>query len=77
MRPTIKDLTVMRDSAEMLEISSHLTRGRCATVYMFGVIPGHRQIAPFLIPSYMQGITLELIGEAVDAFLAAEASQRS
>ncbi len=72
MPPSIKDLTVTRLDSETLEVSSSLTRGRCATVYMFGFSNGRKTIVPFLIPSYMQGIGTTLISEAVDAFLERE-----
>ncbi len=72
--PSVTDLAVYRAGPDTLSVSSHLTRGRCATVYMFGIVPGHRQIVPFLIPSYMQGITTALIDQAVTLFLEREAS---
>ncbi|HYD61936.1 MAG TPA: hypothetical protein VEC35_16340 [Noviherbaspirillum sp.] len=69
--PTIDDLDVYRKDAEVLEVQSWLTRGRCATVYMFS-FSAQPRVAPFLIPSYMQGITEPLILEAVKLFLEKE-----
>ena len=71
--PTLDDLTVRRCDPETLEVASWLTRGRCATVFQF---KSTRQlhVLPFLIPSYMQGITTALIFEAVNGFLAAESA---
>lgn len=69
--PTVEDLTVCRRDSEILEVSSWLTRGRCATVYMFA-FTDRIAVQEFLIPSYMQGITQALILEAVTLFLATE-----
>lgn len=73
---TLNDLTVYRrradfDSPEVFEVSSWLTRGRCATVYK-SKCTNAMTIQPFLIPSYMQGITDALLREAVVAFLETE-----
>lgn len=70
--PTPGDLAVYRRDPQALEVFSHLTRGRCATVFFFK-FSSHPSIVPFLIPSYMQGITVELILEAVQRYLQREA----
>lgn len=72
--PTIEDLTVSRRDAEILEVSSWLTRGRCATVYKFS-FSENLSVQPFLIPSYMQGISTGLILEAAKKFIAEEAAR--
>lgn len=69
--PTLEDLSVCRRDAEVFEVSSWLTRGRCATVYKFA-FSERMSVRPFLIPSYMQGITTGLILGAVESFLANE-----
>lgn len=74
--PTIDDLSVHRRDAEILEVSSWLTRGRCATVFKFS-FSENLSVQPFLVPSYMQGITTELILEAARKFLAAEGASKS
>ncbi|NKA72548.1 hypothetical protein BL241_03575 [Ralstonia solanacearum] len=71
--PTPDDLAVYRRDPQTLEVFSHLTRGRCATV-IFVKFSSHPSILPFLIPSYMQGITVDLIREAVQHFLQREAA---
>ncbi|WP_137884753.1 hypothetical protein [Ralstonia sp. 3PA37C10] len=71
--PTPGDLAVYRRDPQTLEVFSHLTRGRCATVFFFK-FSSHPSIVPFLIPSYMQGITVELIREAVQRYLQREAA---
>lgn len=68
---TIDDLTVRQEGAGCFEISSSLTRGRCATVLKFG-FSDTLSVIPALIPSYMQGITDKLICEAVERFMAAQ-----
>jgi hypothetical protein len=68
---SVSDLTVMRRDAEILEVSSSHTRGRCATVYKFSFSENY-SIQPFLIPSYMQGITTEMIRQAVHTFVERE-----
>lgn len=77
--PTISDLDVRhRDSEDLLEcyeVSSGLTRGHCATVYVSRSDPRRIHVSPFLIPSYMQGITTTLICEAVQAFREQRAKQ--
>lgn len=77
MPPSIDDLLVIRINSETLEVSSGLTRGRCATVYMFDFNKGRKTIVPFLIPSYMQGIGTTLISKAVDAFLETEKDNKT
>lgn len=72
------EFTVTRRNSETFEVFSYLTRGRCATVYMFDFAKGRKSIVPFLIPAYMQGITNEMISKAVDDFLEKDkASQAS
>lgn len=71
--PTTGDLAINRMDHQTLKVFSHLTRGRCATVYFFK-FNSHPSIVPFLIPSYMQGITVELIRAAVQQFLQREAA---
>jgi len=66
--PTIDDLRVFRRDQEVFEVYSGLTRGRCATVYKFSFSKNY-SIQPFLIPSYMQGITNSLILDAVIRFV--------
>ncbi len=68
---SIDDLTVRQEGAGRFEVSSSLTRGRCATVHKFG-FSDSLNVMPALIPSYMQGITDELIREAVGNFIAAQ-----
>lgn len=70
--PTLEDLTVSRRDGEVLEVSSWLTRGRCATVYKFSFSENY-SVQPFLIGSYMQGITTGLILKAVKEFVQKEA----
>ncbi|MGC8213106.1 hypothetical protein [Ralstonia pseudosolanacearum] len=74
--PTPGDLAVYRKSPQTLDVFSHLTRGRCATVFFFK-FSSHPSIVLFLIPSYMQGITVEIIREAVQQFLQREAAATS
>jgi hypothetical protein len=69
--PTLDDLTVSRRDAETLKVSSWLTSGRCATVFKFS-FSSRYGVQPFLIPSYMQGITHALILAAVERFVAHE-----
>lgn len=71
--PTTDDLAVYRRDHRTLEVFSHLTRGRCSTVFFFE-FSSHPSIVPFLIPSYMQGITTELIREVGQQFLQREAA---
>ena len=72
--PALDDLSVCgRGSDDCLDyytVSSWLTRGRCAEVAVSRSDPTRFHIRPFLIPSYMQGITDGLIREAVLAFRA-------
>lgn len=70
---SINDLTVRQEGAGRFDVSSSLTRGRCATVYKFG-FSDTLNVMPALIPSYMQGITEALIREAVETFIAAQKS---
>lgn len=77
--PTVDDLSVYDitredDSMKTYEVRSGLTRGRCATIYA-GRTSDYLHIAPFLIPSYMQGITEGLILEAYRKHLAAGAQR--
>ena len=74
--PSIDDLLVARKSAEVFEVSSWITRGRCATVYKFAFSKNF-SVSPFLIKSYMGGITTELIVDAVEAFLAKEQERKN
>lgn len=78
--PTIDDLTVCRkkmpyDTPEVFEVSSWLTRGYCATVSKSNVT-GTMTVRPFLIPSYMQGITDSLLRSAVTQFLMTEQANK-
>jgi len=75
-KPTIDDLFVYRRDAEILVVSSWLTRGCCATVYKFDFSDNYN-IVPYLIPSYMQGISDELMGEAVRRFIAKERAKQT
>lgn len=72
--PALDDLSVCgRGSDDCLDhytVPSWLTRGRCAEVAVSRSDPTRFHIRPFLIPSYMQGITDGLIREAVLAFRA-------
>ena len=72
--PALDDLSVCgRGSDDCLDhytVSSWLTRGRCAEVAVSRSDPTRFHIRPFLISSYMQGITDGLIREAVLAFRA-------
>lgn len=79
--PAIDDLSVYRSHSQsgyegdFLTVYSHLTSGRCAEVCRFAG-SDNWHIRPFLIPSYMQGITTELIREAVEKFVAAEQDKK-
>ena len=70
------DLSVYRrhkdDLLDHLEVWSYLTRGRCADVAVSLSDAGRMHIRPFLLQSYMQGITDAMIREAVSVFLAHE-----
>lgn len=72
--PALDDLSVcgrgLDDCLDHYTVSSWLTRGRCAEVAVSRSDPTRFHIRPFLIPSYMQGITDGLIREAVLAFRA-------
>lgn len=72
--PALDDLSVCGsgsdDCLDHYTVSSWLTRGRCAEVAVSRSDPTRFHIRPFLIPSYMQGITDGLIREAVLAFRA-------
>ncbi len=72
--PALDDLSVCGCGADehldYYTVSSWLTRGRCAEVGVSRSNPARFHIRPFLIPSYMQGITDGLIREAVLAFQA-------
>ena len=74
--PALDDLSVCgRGSDDCLHyytVSSWLTRGRCAEVAVSRSDPARFHIRPFLIPSYMQGITDGLIREAIRAFIKAK-----
>ena len=74
--PALDDLSVCgRGSDDCLDhytVSSWLTRGRCAEVAVSRSDPTRFHIRPFLIPSYMQGITDGLIREAIRAFIKAK-----
>jgi len=77
---TVKDLHVYRQDSELLVVSSWITNGRCAEVFIFP-FSERPAIHQFLIPKYMGGITVSLIREAVDLFLESdkaklESSQR-
>ena len=74
--PALDDLSVCgRGSDDCLDhytVSSWLTRGRCAEVAVSRSDPTRFHIRPFLIPSYMQGITDGLICEAIRSFIKAK-----
>lgn len=53
------------EGKKFYRISSHITNGTCAKVYPRG--PNEMLVLPFLIKSYMGGITNELIIQAVKA----------
>lgn len=80
-RPTLNDLSVEHvrsdEFGRIYEVRSWLTRGRCATVYVHAWADGAESVsvAPFLIPSYMQGITDALILAAYRRHVA-DASER-
>ena len=71
--PALTDLSVYSSSADAhldyYEVHSWLTRGRCAEVAVSRADPERVHVRPFLIPSYMQGITSSLIVEAVKDFI--------
>lgn len=77
----IDDLSVYRSHSQsgykgdFLTVYSHLTRGRCAEACRFAG-SDHWHIRPFLIPSYMQGITTKLIREAEEKFIVAEQDKK-
>ena len=74
--PVADDLSVYNDGsdqhADYYMVSSWLTRGRCAEVAVPRCDPARFHIKPFLIQSYMQGITESLIREVVQAFIQAQ-----
>lgn len=74
--PALDDLSVYRDRSgsysehyDYYTVYSWITRGRCAEVTVSRSNPENISVRPFLIPSYMQGITDGLIREAVKAFI--------
>ena len=82
--PTLDDLSVFRDRSgsysehyDYYTVYSGLTRGRCAEVSASRSDPANISIRPFLIPSYMQGITNNLIREAVKAFIQAHQENKA
>ena len=79
-RPTLDDLSVSADGSDKdldhYTVSSWLTRGRCAEVAVSRNDPSRIHVRPFLIPSYMQGITESLIVAAVRAHIQARAGAR-
>lgn len=74
--PDLSDLTVFADGSDQhldyYTVFSGLTRGRCAKVAVSRSNPERFHVRPFLIPSYMQGITDGLIREAIRAFIKAK-----
>lgn len=69
---TINELGVSRRDAQSFTISSWRTSGPCARVSKWRFGPGY-VVTPYFIPSYMNGITNELIEAAVEKFVAEEA----
>lgn len=74
--PALDDLSVYRDRPGLYSehydyytVHSWLTRGRCAEVTVSRSNPESISVRPFLIPSYMQGITDSLIRQAVRVFI--------
>lgn len=74
--PVLSDLSVSAGGSDQhldyYTVSSWLTRGRCAEVAVSRSDPERVHVHPFLIPSYMQGITDGLIREAIRAAVRAE-----
>ena len=74
--PDLSDLTIFADGSDQhldyYTVFSGLTRGRCAEVAVSRSNPECFHVLPFLIPSYMQGITDGLIREAIRAFIKAK-----
>ena len=74
--PDLSDLTVFADGSDQhldyYTVFSGLTRGRCAKVAVSRSNPERFHVRPFLIPSYMQGITDGLICEAIRSFIKAK-----
>lgn len=74
--PDLSDLTVFADGSDQhldyYTVFSGLTRGRCAEVAVSRSNPECFHVLPFLIPSYMQGITDGLICEAIRSFIKAK-----
>lgn len=74
--PDLSDLTVFADGSDQhldyYTVFSGLTRGRCAEVAVSRSNPECFHVLPFLIPSYMQGITDGLIREAIRSFIKAK-----
>ena len=74
--PDLSDLMVFADGSDQhldyYTVFSGLTRGRCAEVAVSRSNPERFHVRPFLIPSYMQGITDGLIREAIRAFIKAK-----
>ena len=74
--PALSDLTVFADGSDQhldyYTVFSGLTRGRCAEVAVSRSNPERFHVRPFLIPSYMQGITDGLICEAIRSFIKAK-----
>lgn len=71
--PALADLSVYRGGADAgldyYEVHSWLTRGRCAEVAVSRCDAQRVHVRPFLIPSYMQGISHGLIVDAVKDFI--------
>ena len=74
--PDLSDLTVFADGSDQhldyYTVFSGLTRGRCAEGAVSRSNPERFHVRPFLIPSYMQGITDGLICEAIRSFIKAK-----
>ena len=74
--PDLSDLTIFADGSDQhldyYTVFSGLTRGRCAEVAVSRSNPERFHVRPFLIPSYMQGITDGLICEAIRSFIKAK-----
>lgn len=74
--PTLDDLSVYREGSGLYSehydyytVHSWLTRGRCAEVTVSRGNPENIAIRPFLMPNYMQAISIGLIRQAVESFI--------
>lgn len=63
----LSDLNVTQLSPDCYVVSSHLTRGPCANVYDRDYSE-YLLVVPLFTSQYMQGITTDMIVQAVEQF---------